>query len=180
MERTVLKDHEDRIAEKGSNSLSQHNLVHKFISMLQAMKIADAKAAVDKELEKLEKLPAWQMTKVKSKAEVIKEAQKEQIIVHFCYADGHLSSQEIGVRTEASKKQRELCCWVTQSETILALMLCRTLVFLRTRNVRKMVWNAHLHAERFVEPLCRDDNASSPRKWTSLYFEQQERQTEDL
>ena len=40
------------------------------------MKIPDAKAAVDKEWEKLEKLPAWQVTKVKSKKEVIGKAQK--------------------------------------------------------------------------------------------------------
>ena len=40
------------------------------------MKIPDMKAAVDKEWEKLENLPAWQMTKVKSKKEVIQEAQK--------------------------------------------------------------------------------------------------------
>ena len=33
----------------------------------RAMKIPDAKAAVDKEWEKLENLLSWQMTKVKSK-----------------------------------------------------------------------------------------------------------------
>ena len=59
------------------------NLLHKFIPVLQAMKILDAKAAVDKEWEKLKKLQAWQMTKVKSKSDVILEAQKEQITVHF-------------------------------------------------------------------------------------------------
>ena len=35
------------------------NLVHKFIPMPQAMKIPAAKAAVDKEWEKLEKISAW-------------------------------------------------------------------------------------------------------------------------
>ena len=50
--------------------------------MPQTMKIPDAKAAVDKEWEKLEQLPAWQMTNVKSKIEVIKKAQKEQRTVH--------------------------------------------------------------------------------------------------
>ena len=43
--------------------------------MPQAIKIPDAKAAVDKEREKLEKMPAWQMDKVKSKKAVILEAQ---------------------------------------------------------------------------------------------------------
>ena len=43
------KYHEDCIAGQGSNSLRHYNLVHKFISMLQAMKIPDAKAALDTE-----------------------------------------------------------------------------------------------------------------------------------
>ena len=58
MERSPHKNHEDHIAGKGMNSLSHHNLVHKFIPMLQAMKIPDAKAAVEKGLEKLQKIPA--------------------------------------------------------------------------------------------------------------------------
>ena len=47
--------HEDRIAEKGDKSLQHYNLVHKFIPMPQVMKIPAAKAAVDREWEKLEK-----------------------------------------------------------------------------------------------------------------------------
>ena len=35
--------------------------MHKFVVMPQAMKIPNAKAAVDKEWEKLEKLPALQI-----------------------------------------------------------------------------------------------------------------------
>ena len=46
--------------------------------MAQAVKILDAKPAADKEWEKLEKLLPWQMTKVKSKREVILEAQRER------------------------------------------------------------------------------------------------------
>ena len=45
--------HEDHIAGKGENSLQHYNLVHKFIPMPQAMKMLAAKAAVDKEWEKL-------------------------------------------------------------------------------------------------------------------------------
>ena len=41
--------HEDHIAVKAINSLSHHNLVHKFISMPQALRIPHAKAAVEKE-----------------------------------------------------------------------------------------------------------------------------------
>ena len=50
--------------------------------MPHAMKIPDAKAAVDKEWKKLETIPAWDVSKVKSKKEVIKGAQKNNK-VHF-------------------------------------------------------------------------------------------------
>ena len=76
-------NHEDHIAGKGENSLQLYNLVHKFIPMPQALKIPAAKAAVDKEWEKLEKIPAWNLTKVRSKNEVIDEARTKGVKVHF-------------------------------------------------------------------------------------------------
>ena len=51
--------------------------------MPQAMKIPAAKAAVDKEWEKLEKISAWNLTKVKSKKQVIEEARTSGATVHF-------------------------------------------------------------------------------------------------
>ena len=54
--------HENHIAGKGDNSLQHCNLVHKFIPTSQAMKIPAARAAVDKEWEKLEKISAWNLT----------------------------------------------------------------------------------------------------------------------
>ena len=57
--------HPDHIAGKRENSLQHYNLVHKFIPMPEAMKIPAAKAAVDNEWEKLEKISAWNLTKVK-------------------------------------------------------------------------------------------------------------------
>ena len=47
----IPNHHENHIAGKGDNSLQQYNLVHKFITVPQAMKIPEAKAAVDKEWE---------------------------------------------------------------------------------------------------------------------------------
>ena len=64
MEESLPNYHEDHIAGKGDNSLQHYNLVHKFILLPQAMKIHAAQAAVDKEWEKLEKIPAWDLTKV--------------------------------------------------------------------------------------------------------------------
>ena len=74
--------HQDHIAGKGENSLQHYNLVHKFIPMPQAMKIPAAKAAVDKEWEKLEKFSAWNLTKVRSQKEVIDEARTSGAKVH--------------------------------------------------------------------------------------------------
>ena len=45
---TPTKYHEDNTAEKEFNSISHCTLVHKFIPILQAMKILGAKEAVDK------------------------------------------------------------------------------------------------------------------------------------
>ena len=56
MGNSIPPNHEDHIAGKGENSLQHYNLVHKFIPMPQAMKIPTAKAAVDKEWEKLKKI----------------------------------------------------------------------------------------------------------------------------
>ena len=47
------------------------------------MKIPAAKSAVDEEWEKLEKIPAWDLTKVRNKSEVIDEARTKGIKVHF-------------------------------------------------------------------------------------------------
>ena len=61
LESTLPRCHEDHISEKGFNSIRHYHLVRKFIPMLQAMKIRDAKAAVAKEWDKLEKLRAWNL-----------------------------------------------------------------------------------------------------------------------
>ena len=83
MGNSIPHNHEDHIAGKGENSLQHYNLVHTFIPMPQAMKIPAAKAAVDKEWEKLEKISAWNLTKVKSKKKVIDEARTSGATVHF-------------------------------------------------------------------------------------------------
>ena len=84
LEGTLSKDHEDRTAEKGFNSLINFYVVHKFIPMLQAMKVPDAKASManDQGKEQIGGHPR-DTTRAKNSP--------------FCYADGHLSSQECGV-----------------------------------------------------------------------------------
>ena len=94
MGNSIPHHHEDHIAGKGDNSLQHYNVVHKFIPMLQAMKIPAAKAAVDKEWEKLEKISALNLTKVKSKKQVIDEARDERRKSSFRLTDGHMSFKE--------------------------------------------------------------------------------------
>ena len=87
----ITKDH---IAGKGENSLQHYNVVHKFIPMPQAMKIPAAKAAVDKEWEKVEKISAWNLAKVKSKKQVIDEARDVGRYSSFCIINGQMSSEK--------------------------------------------------------------------------------------
>ena len=69
------------------------------------MKIAEAKAAVDKEWEKLEKIPAWDKTKVRNKSEVIDEARKERRKVHFASLMDlcHLKNAELETKHQKYK-----------------------------------------------------------------------------
>ena len=97
--------HEDHIAGKGENSLQHYKLVHKFIPLPQAMKIPAAKAAVDKEWEKLEKISAWNLTKVKSKKQVIDEARTSCVAVHFASLMDiyHLKNAELEAKHQKYK-----------------------------------------------------------------------------
>ena len=80
---TKPQGNEDRIAGKGFTSMIHDNLVHKLILMHQATKTPDAKAAVDKELARFDTIPSRELEKVKSKKEVILEAQRNKRKVHF-------------------------------------------------------------------------------------------------
>ena len=57
--------------------------MHKFVPMPKAMKIPDAKAAVDKELETLQKNTGMAADESQKQKDVIDEARKESKTVHF-------------------------------------------------------------------------------------------------
>ena len=105
MGESLPNHHEVHIAGKGDNSLQHCNLVHKFIPMPQAMKIPAAKAAADKEWEKLEKNSAWNLTKVRSKKEVIDEARTSGTKVHFASLMDicHLKNTELEAKNQRYK-----------------------------------------------------------------------------
>ena len=77
--------------------------------MPQTFKNPAAKAAVEKEWEKLEKISAWNLTKVKSKKQVIDEARASGATVHFAsFMDiGHLKNAELEAKHQ--KIQRSSC-----------------------------------------------------------------------
>ena len=105
MGNSLPNHHEDHIAGKANNSLQHYNLVHKFIPMPQAVKIPAAKATVDKEWEKLEKIPAWDLTKVRYKSEVIDEARTSGAKVHFASLMDkcHLKNAELEAKYQKYK-----------------------------------------------------------------------------
>ena len=70
MGESLPNHHEEHL----DNSLQHYNLAHKFIPMPQAMEIPAAKAAVDKEWENLEKIPA--LTKVRSQRWSMKQGRR--------------------------------------------------------------------------------------------------------
>ena len=92
---------------KITSQATHYNSVHKFIPMPQAMRILDAKAAVDEEWTKLETIPAKQLDTVKGKKEVILEAQKGQQESPLCYVDGPLPPQKCGVGSKITEVQRQ-------------------------------------------------------------------------
>ena len=69
------------------------------------MEIPDAKAAVKKEWEKLEKVPAWDKTKVRNKSDVIDEARTSGAKVHFASLMDlcHLKSAELETKHQKYK-----------------------------------------------------------------------------
>ena len=73
--------------------------------MPQAIKIPAAKAAVDKEWEKLERFSAWNLTKVRSKKEVIDEARTTGASVHFASIMDicHLQNAELEAKHQKYK-----------------------------------------------------------------------------
>ena len=107
------------LQEKGDNSLQHYNLVHKFIPMPQAMKIPAAKAAVDKEWEKLEKISARNLTKVRSKKEVIDEAWTSGATVHFASLMDicHLKNAELEAKHQKYKGRVVLRGYIVKDDS---------------------------------------------------------------
>ena len=136
MEESLPNYHENHIAGKWDNSLQQHNSVQKFIPVPQAMKIPSAKAAVDKEWEKLKRFRRGDLTKVRSKKEVIDEARTKGAKSSFCLTDGHLSFEECRIGGKTPKIQKvEL-----YSEAILWMMILDLMQYSPSKDHQHHKW----------------------------------------
>ena len=83
MEGSPHKDHEDHISRKRHEFIESPQSRAQIYSYACSNGKPRAKAAAEKEWEKLEKIPAWQLTKVRNKKGVIDEARNKGRKVHF-------------------------------------------------------------------------------------------------
>ena len=118
MEGSSRRYHEDRIAGKGTDSLNHHNYINLFLCLKQWK--YQVQRQQWKKWEKRANLPAWQLTKVKNKTEVVAEAKNKGIMVHLaslmdlchlknCLTDVHLSFEKCSIGGKAPKIQRSSC-----------------------------------------------------------------------
>jgi len=88
--------HQERIASAGTSSTTHYAMVHKPIPLPVAMRIPEAREALDAEWTKLEKF-AWDLAGVKPRAEVEARARTNGIKIHFgdVMALCHLKNSEL-------------------------------------------------------------------------------------
>ena len=121
-ESVTKRIHEEHIAGNGPNSALHYNLVHRFIPMPQAMKIPDAKAAVDKEWEKAWDNSSMEHEKSREQKGCHKRGTEKQQQSSLCFTDGLMSCKEIrvGAIPEVQRKSRAL--WKTTPEPMQYLL----------------------------------------------------------
>ena len=109
-ENTYGKNHcqiimKNKLQEKGDNSLQHYNLVHKCIPMFPAMKSQEQKQRCTKNEKKSEKFSAWNLTKIRSKSEVIDEGRTSGAKVHFASVMDkcHLKNAELEAKHQKYK-----------------------------------------------------------------------------
>ena len=94
----MARPHQERVSPQGTHSVDFYGLIHAPIHNYH--QIPEAKQALEGEWEKLEKIPAWDMKGVRSKAEVRKNAQKTGNGA-FCATNGTVLPQKRRIGKEA-------------------------------------------------------------------------------
>ena len=106
MENSEPSNLEDHIAGKDENSLQHYNLVNKFIPLPQTMKIPTAKAAANKEWEKIgENFGVEPDESQKVREKVIDEARMSGATIHFASLMDicHLKNAELEAKHQKYK-----------------------------------------------------------------------------
>ena len=83
MGNSIPPNHEDHIAGKGENSLQHYDLVHKIFSYASSYENSCSESSGGQGIGKIGEISAWNLTKVRSKKEVIDEARTSGATVHF-------------------------------------------------------------------------------------------------
>ena len=110
MGNSIPQNHEDHIAGKGESSLQHYNLVSQIYSYASSYKNSCSESSGGTRNGKnWEKISAWNLTKVRSKKEVIDEASMSGATVHFASLMDicHLKNAE--VEAHAPTVQRSSC-----------------------------------------------------------------------
>ena len=98
-------NHEDHIAGKAEHSLQHYNLVHNFFLCLKLWKFLQQKQRWTRNGKNWRKFSAWNLTKVKSKKQVIDEARTSGAKVHFASLMDicHLKNAELEAKHQKYK-----------------------------------------------------------------------------
>ena len=120
----LYPNHEDLIAENGSKSLSHCNLVQKQASLPHATRVTDAKAAGDKEWEKLEHITSMASDgRQEQEGGHRKGAEKKNGL--FTLPRSWTYATELGVGAAVPRTQKVVwCSEVLLRKTVLALLQC--------------------------------------------------------
>ena len=104
---SLPKYHEDHIAGKGDTSLQQYNFGTQIYSYASSNEDSrNKKQQWIKNGKKLEKIPAWNLTKVRSKKEVIDEARTRGAKVHFASLMDMCTFKECWIGDKAHQKHK--------------------------------------------------------------------------
>ena len=97
--------HEDRIA--GNYFFDTLQFGAQVYSGTTSDEASGCRSCPGQGMEKLETVPAWNLEKVKSKKELILEAQRDKKEDPFFHIDGLMSPLKCGVGTETTEVQRQ-------------------------------------------------------------------------
>ena len=105
MESSFPKDHEDHIAERSFSSSSHFSLVHKFCSCAASDEDSECESSSGERTGEAGKVAGVAIDQVKSKKEVILEAQKEKRTVHVATLmdSCHLKNVELETKYQMYK-----------------------------------------------------------------------------